>query len=279
MFTKTLKYDLRAIWRVWTILSVITFASCIMCGICIRDLMKTEEMLSAYKVWSVLGIVTTVIAVSGYLIASSVLPIVRFYKNFFTDEGYLTFTLPVKRSTLLLSKLASGIIWMLASGTVVILGLTAAFTIAPSFNEGSSTMLGSLSDVFKELFALFGEVNTGWITVYLIEALILLIIYSLFDILLIYSCVTLAGTVTKRIKVPLLILFIYLISSAVSTVGTWIIDAVGMADGLLTENLSTVEVNWLVFLLLLLFIAAMTALCALLYSFMLHRLKRRLNLA
>ena len=250
-----------------------------MCGICIRSLMKTNEMLSAYDVWAVLGIVTTVIVVSGYLIASSILPIVRFYKNFFTDEGYLTFTLPVKRSTLLLSKLTSGIIWMLASGAVVMLGIITMLTIAPSPNESSSTLLGSLFSEFKKIFDLFGEVKTGWLAVYGVEAVLLATVYSLFDILLIYSCVCLAGTATKRIKVPLLILFIYLINSAVSTVGTWILEAVSAAGDLLIGNLSEAQIYWLVFLMLLLFVAAMTSLCSILYSFMLHRLKRKLNLA
>ena len=36
---------------------------------------------------------------------------IRYYKNFFTDEGYLTFTLPVKRSTLLNAKTVNAMIW------------------------------------------------------------------------------------------------------------------------------------------------------------------------
>ncbi|MEG0979721.1 MAG: hypothetical protein RR911_03735 [Oscillospiraceae bacterium] len=53
------------------------------------------------------------------LIATILFILIRFYKNFYTDEGYLMLTLPVNTKSLILSKLFSAIIWSLVSFAVV----------------------------------------------------------------------------------------------------------------------------------------------------------------
>ncbi len=44
---------------------------------------------------------------------------VRFYKNLFTDQGYLMFTLPTTASQLLHSKFISSLLWMIFNGVIV----------------------------------------------------------------------------------------------------------------------------------------------------------------
>lgn len=51
------------------------------------------------------------IALFGLVIMTAIFLIMRFYKKFLTDEAYLTFILPVKTSTLIISKQINGIIW------------------------------------------------------------------------------------------------------------------------------------------------------------------------
>lgn len=61
------------------------------------------------------GIITIlyILAMFAIIILCSVIVIVRFYKNLITDEGYLMFTLPVKPSQLINSKLIVASFWVL----------------------------------------------------------------------------------------------------------------------------------------------------------------------
>lgn len=57
------------------------------------------------------------------LMSGTVISLYRFYKNVFTDEGYLTNTLPVKPISILVSKLITGIVWSIAGTVVFILSI------------------------------------------------------------------------------------------------------------------------------------------------------------
>ncbi len=55
--------------------------------------------------------------------SGTIISLYRFYKNVFTDEGYLTNTLPVKPISILVSKLITGIVWSIAGIIVLILAI------------------------------------------------------------------------------------------------------------------------------------------------------------
>lgn len=78
-----------------------------------------------------IGIVLLVIGFFILMIVSSVsvfvLMVRRFYTSFFTDEGYLTFTLPVTVDCHLITKTLSMIIWSAISGVVIALATGSFF--------------------------------------------------------------------------------------------------------------------------------------------------------
>lgn len=57
------------------------------------------------------------------LMSGPVISLYRFYKNVFTDEGYLTNTLPVKPISILVSKLITGIVWYIAGIIIFVLSI------------------------------------------------------------------------------------------------------------------------------------------------------------
>lgn len=57
---------------------------------------------------------------------------VHYYRNLFSDEGYLTHTLPVKSWEILFSKLLSAVVWILIGGAAIVLGLFIIFFGATS---------------------------------------------------------------------------------------------------------------------------------------------------
>ena len=68
------------------------------------------------------------------LILVSVIIIRRFYMNTYGDEGYLTLTLPVKRRTIIFSKLIVSSVWLLACYVVMTASLAIAFWSAEVFD-------------------------------------------------------------------------------------------------------------------------------------------------
>lgn len=68
------------------------------------------------------------------LILVSVIIIRRFYMNTYGDEGYLTLTLPVKRRTIIFSKLIVSSVWLLACYVVMTVSLAIAFWSADVFD-------------------------------------------------------------------------------------------------------------------------------------------------
>lgn len=64
-----------------------------------------------------------VFAFIALIILTLFLMVYRFYKNFFTDEGYLMMTLPTRPATLIFSKLLNAWIWIIFSVAIAFLSL------------------------------------------------------------------------------------------------------------------------------------------------------------
>ncbi len=127
---------------------------------------------------------------------------IRFYKNLFTDEGYLMFTLPVKASDLLISKGLVAALWRLISAFVMGLSLLGIASVA-------ATYLGDMTIVefFREFGELFLEIfDLAMIQEYINAPLPLLFIWMILyafasfisGILFIYTCICLGQLFTKH---------------------------------------------------------------------------------
>ena len=90
--------------------------------------------------------IAALFAVVAFCVVSTILVYVRFFKNFFSDEGYLTFSFPVPRRTLYLAKTVNAFIWNLA--TVGVVALVAVFAMLvippPCFTDWSTCSVGPL---------------------------------------------------------------------------------------------------------------------------------------
>ncbi|NCC87880.1 MAG: hypothetical protein EOM05_08445 [Clostridia bacterium] len=77
--------------------------------------------ITFYKIVNGISSVFTILfilIVIVFLIATILFILIRFYKNYYTDEGYLMFTLPVSSKSLILSKLFSALIYTILSYTI-----------------------------------------------------------------------------------------------------------------------------------------------------------------
>ncbi len=64
-----------------------------------------------------------IIAIVAVMVLTTVVTVVRYYRNLYGDEGYLMQTLPVTADQLIWSKLIVSVVWHLASTVLVVLAL------------------------------------------------------------------------------------------------------------------------------------------------------------
>lgn len=125
MFVKLLKQEWRAIREILGLLCLII----LLCGVvigCVTNYMVTANAPNSVTVTCILLFTAGVIGVGVCCAGSIFLVLWRYYQSRFTDEGYLTFTLPVNNHQILLSSIAISVIAI----ALTILAALAAIAIA-----------------------------------------------------------------------------------------------------------------------------------------------------
>lgn len=280
MFGKLLKYDFKYVARIWWMLAVGVLGLSVAASLVFRAIFLNINSNGFFAFLSVLGmffLVVSFIGIFGSLVVTEVLVFVRFYKNFYTDEGYLTFTLPVKRSKLLLSKTLNSIIWF-ALHTALILVCVVIFL---GLGIGSSMGTPPLKTVGSSIGWLWDKVG-WWLIVYAVEAILLFVVLSAFTTCLVQLCITIGAIVAKKQKVLAAVGIYYLVNTVLSTVGS--ICLVVFLSGLegftvLLGGLSALAANAAIALVLLIAILASLLVVLIVYFMTLGRIERKLNLA
>lgn len=155
MFTKLLKHDVKSCAPLLGILSACLFGVAILTGLDIRFILINDNVPEGLFVPGMLFAIFAYLSLFGYLIACFFIPISRFYKSRFTDEGYLTFTLPVKTSQIFLSSAVNIMIWQVVELLVVVVSIIALLLIAVPMAEAKqaiASMLVALPMIYAEIF-------------------------------------------------------------------------------------------------------------------------------
>lgn len=222
----------------------------------------------------------SVFALFAYSVLAVFLSVSRYYKNLFTDEGYLTFTLPVNSRTLIFSKLWATLLWTLVSVVVVIACILIYITfggapIGKVINVSFYTMLRD--SVWPGLKWLFSGLNASY-TFIAIETVALGFVAMVYGILSLFLAITIGSIVAKKHKILASIGFYYAINTAVSTATTIVMTilafgTVGMND-LYTDQGADTFIHIFLISMLLIYAAIMIT------EFLItnHLLKKKLNL-
>lgn len=151
MLGKLMKHEWKATRRILLPLNLtillITLVGCIILG---TNILHGENSLPLVILLLALYALSMIILI----MASNIYLMVRFYKNLFTREGYLMFTLPVTSTQLLNSKLIVGYLW-----TVLNILITMISIFVLSFSSSYYTAVhNGLSDNSNAFLAGFASV-------------------------------------------------------------------------------------------------------------------------
>ena len=202
MLGKLFKYAMKALSRTLVPLHVavlvLGLVSCVagFAGHTVGESGSSPER-NVFMAVMTLAFLLSMVALFVAVVATFVIVIARFYRNLFTDEGYLTLTLPVNANQIMLSKTLAGLLWMCIDVVVVSLCAVLASLGAYGFVEGtldSTVPYWMLSAAGGDLFGsegwgsvLVGMANTG--------------AQLVFGLLLAYLSFTLGARMAERHKV------------------------------------------------------------------------------
>ncbi len=149
-----------------------------------------------------------------------IMGVVRYYKNLFTAEGYLSFTLPITPAQHLLVKLFATLVFQIFAVCVSIL----------------SVVIATAGEVLREIWLaaqyLLNQLNAvaeGHVVLFAMELLVLCVVVFLSELLLYYGCISIGQLFRKnRVLAAVGVYFAYyVILQIISTVFTVVIGIVG----------------------------------------------------
>ena len=270
---------MRSTGRTMLPLTVCIIGSSVLCAIAIRFLSAVinnpDSVLLSFIIIVTGGIfiALSVIALIAYSIVTLFLVMANFYRNLFTDEGYLTFTLPVSTDQILLSKLFSTSLWGIISiiGTIIS-GFIIIFFGTATHGFFNTELWGELMNMISSYIYSFGLLT-------ILSYIIYILITGLYLVLMIFLAITIGAIIAKKHKIIASIGIYYVLNMAVSVIsGTFNVLMIYILSGSLSNDIPEATVASLVYttpimngILYIGFAAAAYIVCR-------HMIKNKLNL-
>lgn len=163
MLGKLLKHEWKAVWKIPTILIGALLVLAFLAGLEFASPVW-ESGLEGLDVLIVMTWLVFYFAVIGVNIGIILYLAVRFYKSMFTDEGYLTHTLPVTARQLLISKILPIAAWIFLSmaGTLVSILIVAGMAML-FFSRENYIGWSDLAEAFVRLWQeINGSIGIGF---------------------------------------------------------------------------------------------------------------------
>lgn len=197
MVLKLFKHDFRRIAKYGVpcliALLCITVLGCVNTSI-LSSSVDGERMISggeAVSVYlSVMGIFGVVIAVCAVACVMMIVIYYRFYKSFVSDEAYLTMTLPVTPTQLIVSKLLSAVSWSVIIGAAILVSCIANVFCVPMLTGEFHEMFESLTDIEWDAPS----------AIYIILNVILTLVSTVEGLLQVFAAILVGSSISNRHK-------------------------------------------------------------------------------
>ena len=284
MFSRLLKHEWRASSGLLGLLSLAALGIGVLATVVLRILVSTSGALW-WDTAEGLGVILvvalgmflffSVVALSVYAIAVQVILLYRFYKNKYTDEGYLTFTLPVKPTQIFWSSFLNMLIWLVIS-VLVVFGVV---FLAVLFGTAEHGLINTdVFDAMKDLLELFRVIDWDLLLQeqysipYIIVLGLTFLLTPFYALFMPMACITAGAVLAKKHK----ILASFGVYYGVNFVVGIITSVASVAPTILMMNSRDPQGLYLVSMAIQLVISLALTIGA--YCFTIHVMKKKLNL-
>ena len=200
MFAKLLKHEWKATSKLLGILSLCALSIGVLGGLAIRVIIAATEKVTTDGTaalvisGSVFLIMGLFLALVLYAAGTEIYLLIRFYKTRFTDEGYLTFTLPVSNRSIFLSSYVDMLFWMLISIVTVFAAILIGAVIACAGNLDLQTIQTEM-EYMGYVYA-----EAGFDGYFLVQT-IGVVISALSSIMIMMGCITVGAVIARKHKI------------------------------------------------------------------------------
>ena len=163
MTKKLYLHDMKAVMKIWWVFAAVFAAFAALACACSGvldfrggELLYASPAQSVARSYAITGIVLSYIVMWVFYFSSLAIPLVHHYRADFTDEAYLTFTLPAKKSQIFRAELLCAITVMLICFVMRIAGVSLVVAVmskanAMDFAEFSGYVFGvvGVNSVFE----------------------------------------------------------------------------------------------------------------------------------
>lgn len=216
MVKKLFKHEFYSYLRIMSIIYIVLLSVSAFTRI-IQFFESENTIFNIVNVFTLLTYIVSIITAIGF---ATVLSIVRFYKNLFTREGYLTFTLPVTTNQHLLVKSVTA---------VSIQALTFIFIIISVCIATAGDVLNEILNALKYIFGMLKPYSSVHLIAYMLEFILLLFAVSFMGVFLYYLFISIGQLFRKnRILAAFGAYFVYyIINQIISTIFVVLISIYG----------------------------------------------------
>lgn len=201
MLGKLLKYEWKGLWAPFLImLIVLGGTTALTCGVILTINPKYDEVVTGFSMLAlILSVFLYYFGLIGCILGTLLIIVIRFYKTCYTDQGYLTHTLPVSTRQILNAKIIAAILadllMLLAIAATIFIIIQVALhhisSLMPiDYREFSREFSSMLYDLKDELGISFGA-YIAYIAIYSIIA-------ALANIIILFGCVSLGQLYAKH---------------------------------------------------------------------------------
>lgn len=206
MLGKLLKYEWRGLRLPFLIMLIVLASTTVLtCGVILTINPKYDETIAWYSVMALMvSIFLYYFGIIGCSIGTSLIIVIRFYKTCYTDQGYLTHTLPVSTKQILNAKLLAAIITelLMVLGIVATLliiievGLHHILSFIPEYSYDE--VLSMISREFAYTFRDFEDELGISLALYIVYLVVCSIIGLITNVVTIFGCVSLGQLYAKH---------------------------------------------------------------------------------
>jgi len=177
MLGKLIKHEFKSTWMVMTLILAILAGSGLFFGLSLRYFISQagKDNLNDIQ-YLILGftVFTFILIVVGLFILSIVYLIVHYYRSLYTQQGYLSFTLPATITEVVSSRMIVGCIWSMgiAAAFIVCLVLTLLTSVGDLIAKNYIDIVDSL-DYIAETFGLnnFASFSFVYLIIFLLSVI------------------------------------------------------------------------------------------------------------
>ena len=205
MLRKSIKHEFRATARVMLPVYLAILSLSVVAHFTLNVLNSSHDYGTFIRIISGLttGLFFACVAASG--IGVIALTVMRFYRSFLSDEGYLTMTLPVSTHKLISAKLLVSVVWYALSAVVIV----AALLIALLDSGDWGGFFQGTANFFKTAWEVLPTLESGMVAGLIVcgvELFICLILGAALTSLLIYAAMAVGHSLNRYKKLMSVVL-------------------------------------------------------------------------